>query len=123
MQPDSGNLSSQEAPHRRLPTPSQQLPRIGAIVKLGRRRKMLDLFDHWLIGDITRRVAMAILAYRTFTRSISLPGLKPKEVAGAVQLRPNSISCAPGRTFIISGLQRHQGRQGCYRSVRRGRTP
>jgi len=48
---------------------------------------MLNLFDHELIGDITtRRVAMAIPAYRTFTRAISLPGLKPKELREAVQL-------------------------------------
>jgi type IV pilus assembly protein PilM len=48
---------------------------------------MYDLFEHRLIGDITtRRVVMAIPAYRTFTRSISLPGLKPKELAEAVQL-------------------------------------
>ncbi len=48
---------------------------------------LLDLFQHGLIGDITsRRVAMAIPAYRTFTRAISLPGLKPKELADAVQL-------------------------------------
>ena len=48
---------------------------------------MYDLFEHRLIGDITtRRVAMAIPAYRTFTRSISLPGLKEKELAEAVQI-------------------------------------
>lgn len=48
---------------------------------------MLDLFKNRLIGDITtRRVAMAIPAYRTFTRAISLPALKMKELADAVQL-------------------------------------
>jgi type IV pilus assembly protein PilM len=48
---------------------------------------MLELFKHGLTGDITtRRVAMAIPAYRTFTRAISLPVLKPKELAEAVQL-------------------------------------
>lgn len=48
---------------------------------------MLKLFKEGLIGDITtRRVAMAIPAYRTFTRAISLPGLKPKELHDAVQL-------------------------------------
>jgi type IV pilus assembly protein PilM len=46
-----------------------------------------DLFKNHLVGDITtRRVAMAIPAYRTFTRAISLPGLKPKELREAVQL-------------------------------------
>lgn len=48
---------------------------------------MFKLFKDGLIGDITtRRVAMAIPAYRTFTRAISLPSLKPKEVNDAVQL-------------------------------------
>jgi len=48
---------------------------------------MVKLFKDGLIGDITtRRVAMAIPAYRTFTRAISLPGLKPKELHDAVQL-------------------------------------
>jgi len=48
---------------------------------------LLNLFKTRLVGDITtRRVAMAIPAYRTFTRSISLPALKPKELGAAVQL-------------------------------------
>ena len=48
---------------------------------------MIDLFKNRLVGDITtRRVAMAIPAYRTFTRAISLPALKTKELAEAVQL-------------------------------------
>jgi type IV pilus assembly protein PilM len=50
-------------------------------------KAMVELFKHGLNGDITtRRVAMAIPAYRTFTRAISLPALKPKELAEAVQL-------------------------------------
>lgn len=48
---------------------------------------LMELFQTQLIGDITtRRVAMAIPAYRAFTRAISLPGLKPKEIRDAVQL-------------------------------------
>lgn len=47
----------------------------------------LELFRHNLIGDITtKRVAIAIPAYRTFTRSLRLPNLKPKELDEAVQL-------------------------------------
>lgn len=47
----------------------------------------LDLFRNRLIGDITtKRVAIAIPAYRTFTRSLRLPRLKPKELDEAVQL-------------------------------------
>lgn len=48
---------------------------------------MIDLFKNHLIGEITtRRVAMAIPAYRTFTRAISLPGLDAKELDEAIRL-------------------------------------
>lgn len=47
----------------------------------------LELFRERLIGDITtKRVAIAIPAYRTFTRSLRLPKLKQKEMDEAVQL-------------------------------------
>ena len=47
----------------------------------------LELFRNNLVGDITtKRVAIAIPAYRTFTRSLRLPKLKPKELDEAVQL-------------------------------------
>ncbi len=43
------------------------------------------LFAERLVGDITtRRVAMTIPAYRTFTRSINLPDLSSKEMSNAV---------------------------------------
>lgn len=46
-----------------------------------------ELFKSHLIGDITsHRVAITIPAYRTFTRSIQLPQLKPKELQEAVSL-------------------------------------
>jgi type IV pilus assembly protein PilM len=46
-----------------------------------------ELFKQSVIGDITtRRVSLAIPAYRTFTRSLSLPKLKPNELDEAVQL-------------------------------------
>lgn len=45
------------------------------------------LFKKGLLGDITsRRVAIAIPTYRSFTRSIQLPSLKPAERADAVNL-------------------------------------
>lgn len=45
------------------------------------------LFTKQLVGDITtRRVAIAIPAYRTFTRSMQLPPLKTRERAEAVRL-------------------------------------
>lgn len=47
----------------------------------------LKLFQHHLIGDITtRRVAIAIPTYRTFTRSLQLPNLPTKELQEAVEL-------------------------------------
>jgi type IV pilus assembly protein PilM len=47
----------------------------------------LDLFEHNLIGDITtNRVAIAIPAYRTFTRLINLPLMSGKQLQEAVEL-------------------------------------
>lgn len=55
-----------------------------------------ELFDKGLIGDIsTRRVALAIPAYRTFTRSLQLPKLKPQELAEAVQLEAEQYISLP----------------------------
>lgn len=60
----------------------------GVIVKpevLG--NAMHDLFENRLVGEInTPRVAMALPAYRTFTRSIQLSKLDPQELHEAVQL-------------------------------------
>jgi len=56
----------------------------------------LDLFKNHLIGDITtRRVAIAIPAYRTFTRSLQLPKLKPKELKEAVELEAEQYISMP----------------------------
>lgn len=50
-------------------------------------KSALELFNHHLIGDITtHRAAMTIPGYRTFTRSIQLPALKPNELLEAVRL-------------------------------------
>jgi len=47
----------------------------------------MEMFQHHLIGDITtRRVALAIPTYRTFTRAIKLPKLKASDIDEAVQL-------------------------------------
>jgi len=55
-----------------------------------------DLFKNRLIGDITtRRVALAIPAYRAFTRSISLPKLKAAELKEAVQLEAEQYISLP----------------------------
>ena len=55
-----------------------------------------DLFKNHLIGDITtRRVAIAIPAYRTFTRSLQLPKLKAKELKEAVELEAEQYISLP----------------------------
>ncbi|MEK7599668.1 MAG: type IV pilus assembly protein PilM [Patescibacteria group bacterium] len=55
-----------------------------------------DLFKNHLIGDITtRRVALAIPAYRTYTRSLQLPKLKPSELAEAVRLEAEQYISLP----------------------------
>jgi type IV pilus assembly protein PilM len=55
-----------------------------------------ELFAKNLIGDITtRRVAIAIPAYRTFTRSVSLPRLKSSELEAAVQLEAEQYISMP----------------------------
>lgn len=55
-----------------------------------------DLFKNHLIGDInTRNVSLAIPAYRTFTRSLSLPGLKLNQLDEAVQLEAEQYISMP----------------------------
>ncbi|MDL2362936.1 MAG: type IV pilus assembly protein PilM [Patescibacteria group bacterium] len=55
-----------------------------------------ELFKNNLIGDITtRRVAIAIPAYRTFTRSLQLPKLKPNELREAVELEAEQYISLP----------------------------
>jgi type IV pilus assembly protein PilM len=56
----------------------------------------LELFKHNLIGDITtNRVALAIPAYRTFTRSLQLPKLPPKELKEAIELEAEQYISMP----------------------------
>lgn len=55
-----------------------------------------NLFSNDLIGDITtRRVALAIPAYRTFTRSLQLPKLKESDIASAVSLEAEQYISTP----------------------------
>lgn len=55
-----------------------------------------NLFKNGLVGDITtRRAAIAIPAYRTFTRSVQLPKLKPSELTAAVQLEAEQYISTP----------------------------
>lgn len=55
-----------------------------------------ELFSKHLIGDITtRRVSLAIPAYRTFTRSVQLPKLSAKELREAVELEAEQYISLP----------------------------
>jgi type IV pilus assembly protein PilM len=55
-----------------------------------------ELFKHHLNGDITtQRVALAIPAYRTFTRSLKLPKLKPSQLDAAIQLEVEQYISLP----------------------------
>jgi type IV pilus assembly protein PilM len=56
----------------------------------------LEMFKHKLSGDITtRRVAVAIPAYRTFTRSVQLPKLQPSQLREAVELEAEQYISMP----------------------------
>jgi type IV pilus assembly protein PilM len=62
----------------------------------------LDLFQNHLIGDITtRRVAIAIPAYRTFTRSLHLPKLKRSELNEAVKLEAEQYISMPQEELYL----------------------
>lgn len=55
-----------------------------------------ELFKNDLIGDIkTRRASIAIPAYRTFTRSLSLPKLSKTELQAAVELEAEQYISMP----------------------------
>jgi type IV pilus assembly protein PilM len=55
-----------------------------------------ELFENHLIGDITtRRVAMAIPTYRTFTRSVRMPDLNKKQLWEAVNLEAEQYISMP----------------------------
>jgi type IV pilus assembly protein PilM len=55
-----------------------------------------DLFHGKLIGDITtRRAAIAIPAYRSFTRSLQLPKLQADEIREAVELEAEQYISLP----------------------------
>jgi type IV pilus assembly protein PilM len=55
-----------------------------------------DLFKNGLIGDVTsRRAAIALPAYRTFTRNLQLPKLQAKELQEAVELEAEQYISMP----------------------------
>ncbi len=55
-----------------------------------------QMFNHHLIGEITtKRVAIAVPAYRTFTRSLKLPKLKASQLREAVELEAEQYISLP----------------------------
>lgn len=55
-----------------------------------------ELFDEHLIGNITtRRVAIAIPTYRTFTRALQLPKLSTKQLTNAAELEAEQYISMP----------------------------
>lgn len=55
-----------------------------------------ELFSKKLIGDIsTKRIAMSIPAYRTFTRSLQLPKLQQNELKQSVELEAEQYISLP----------------------------
>src|SRR6185437_2632253 len=57
---------------------------------------LLNMFDNQLIGDITsRRAALAIPTYRSFSRSMQLPKLSARELDDAVHLEAEQYVPVP----------------------------
>lgn len=62
----------------------------------------LQMFNHHLVGNITtRRVAIAVPAYRTFTRSLKLPKLKASQLREAVELEAEQFISLPLEDLYI----------------------
>lgn len=59
-------------------------------------KSALDLFEKNIVGDITsRRVAVAIPATRTYTRTMTLPAMKTKDLQEAVRLEAEQYIPVP----------------------------
>jgi len=59
-------------------------------------KAIMELFKGGLLGDITtRRVAMALPAYRTFTRSLQVPNLPAGQLKEAVELEAEQYISLP----------------------------
>lgn len=72
-----------------------------------------DLFKNHLIGNITtRRVALALPAYRTFTRSLELPRLEGKELQAAVELEVEQYISMPLEELHLDYELTHQTADG-----------
>lgn len=71
------------------------------------------LFKDHLIGDITtRRVAMTIPSYRTFTRSLTLPGLSAKELDEAITMEAEQYIPVPLNKLYLDYQQTRKMNDG-----------
>ncbi|HSW37728.1 MAG TPA: type IV pilus assembly protein PilM [Candidatus Saccharimonadales bacterium] len=74
---------------------------------------ILELFEQRLIGKVTtRRVAISLPAYRSFTRSIQLPALKPQEIKQAVQLEAEQYVPVPIEELYLDYTILRQTKEG-----------
>ncbi|HSX32419.1 MAG TPA: type IV pilus assembly protein PilM [Candidatus Saccharimonadales bacterium] len=74
---------------------------------------MRKLFKEHLIGEInTRRVAMALPTYRTFSRSIRLPKLSDSELLEAVQLEVEQYIPMPLQDLYLDYVVTSQNDEG-----------
>jgi len=70
---------------------------------------LVDLFNNRLIGDITtRRVALTIPAYRSFSRSMQLPKLSKKELNEAVRLEAEEYIPLPLEELYLDYMITHE---------------
>ena len=83
---DKGNKTKSKIIGYGFTTFDKSAQKDGVIVKPELVAKAAQqMFNHHLIGEITtKRVAIAVPAYRTFTRSLKLPRLKPNQLREAV---------------------------------------
>jgi type IV pilus assembly protein PilM len=76
-------------------------------------KSIMEMFDKHIIGEInTRRVALAIPASRTFTRTINLPAIKEDEVSEAVRLEAEQYIPVPIDDLYLDHITINQDENG-----------
>ncbi|MGH7142482.1 MAG: type IV pilus assembly protein PilM [Candidatus Saccharimonadales bacterium] len=75
-------------------------------------QSLLHLFRHELIGDITtRRVALTIPSYRSFSRSMQLPKLSTKDLQEAVRLEVEQYIPLPLDDLYLDYIVTKEGKE------------
>jgi len=100
---DKGNKTKSKIIGYGFTTFDKSAQKDGVIVKPELVAKAAQqMFNHHLIGEITtKRVAIAVPAYRTFTRSLKLPRLKPNQLREAVELEAEQYISLPLEDLYI----------------------